>query len=78
MIIIDIPYIETNELKSRVINNITIDGKIHKIWFEVDNEYKDFLCVERDDAYLIGVLGFAMRNNHNILCKTPITDELLY
>ena len=78
MIIIDIPYIETNELKSRVINNITIDGKIHKIWFEVDNEYKDFLCVERDDAYLIGVLSFAMRNNHNILCKTPITDELLY
>lgn len=79
MIIIKKPtIIETEKNKVREYCEIEIDSDVKKIWFEVDSKYKDYLVTDRADAYVIGLLNYAMKNNYNIKCEIPVTDELLY
>ncbi len=78
MIQIERIYITETENKTRCICETSIDGIERNIWFEVDKEYGDYLCCERADAYIIGLLSFAMREDHDIVSKIPVTEELLY
>ena len=78
MIIIEKPYITEANGKSRLVADIIVDDKTKQVFFEVENEYAKYLCYERSDAFLIGILNYAMRFNHNIICKAPVTEELLY
>lgn len=79
MIIINEPRIKRLKKNySRLTCDISIDKKIKKIWFEVDTKYEKYLTHERADAFLIGILSFAMRNSHDIKCCAPVTEELLY
>lgn len=78
MIIFDKPYITSTDSFSQLRCKVSIDGKADEIWFEVDNEYRQFLCDERSDAYLIAALNFAMRNGHDITCTAPVTESLLF
>ncbi len=72
------PYIEKQNGYTRC-NCEIIFGKEKKLlWFEVEEKYSDYLCVERGDAYLIGLLHWAMQHNEDIKCDVPITEELLY
>lgn len=59
-------------------NTVTIDGKIQNLWFKVDAKYGEYLCHERNDAYLIACLNYAMRNHHDIVSLNPVTEDLLY
>ena len=78
MITIEQPYITELDGKSKLVADIIVDDKTKQVFFEVNNEYAKYLCYERSDAFLIGVLNYAMRFNHNIVCKAPVTEELLY
>lgn len=78
MINIKEPYVFNNNGKSRCICPIVINGIEKDIWFEVDSVYEEYLVTERVDAYVIGLLHYAMSNNHDIKCEVPVTDELLY
>lgn len=79
MIIIKNPtVVETEKNKVRQYCEIEIESDVKKIWFEVDSKYKEYLVTDRADAYVIGLLNYAMRNNHDIKCDIPVTDELLY
>ena len=79
MLFIDQPYIEKNQNKSRLVCNINIDQtEKQTIWFEVDEKYEKYLCTERSDAYIIGLLNWAMRTHHDITCKTPVSEDLLF
>lgn len=78
MIKIGVPYIEKGEEYSKLNCNVIIGEKENKIWLEVDKIYNDYLCTERCDAYVIGVLNYAMRNHMDITSEIPITGELLY
>lgn len=70
-----VKYIGNNAILE---NDIVINGKKQVIWFKVDEEYGKYLCHERNDAYLIACLNFAMRNNHDIVSQGPITEDLLF
>jgi len=48
------------------------------LWFEVDGSYGQYLCAERSDAFLIGLLNFAMRKHWDIRCEAPVGWQLLY
>lgn len=63
---------------SRVSSALDIDGKKFDLWFEVDLAYAEYLLYERGDAFVIGVLPYALRNNHDITCTMPCTMELIY
>ncbi len=79
MLFIGSPYIERKADKSRLVCDIEIDDKeTRSVWFEVDREYEQYLCTERSDAYVIGLLNWAMRARHDMTCATPISEELLF
>ena len=78
MIKITQPWIEHKNGKSRCYCDIFIEKNKKTIWFEVEEEYGDYLCTERADAYVIGMLNWAMRENKNIKSEIPVTEELLY
>ncbi len=76
--ILGIPEIIENEKTSRLVCNVTVGKEVREIWFEVDKEYGQYLCADRVDAFVIGLLSWAMRNGEDIICKAPITEMLLY
>lgn len=78
MITIGKPIIIQKEIKSRLQAEFNIDGKVNTVWFDVEKEYGNYLCYERADAFVIGVLNYAMRNGHDIQCVAPMGEELHY
>lgn len=79
MIVISKPYIEKNGDLSRLCSEILIDGKASTIWYEVEKEYEAFLCYEKADAFLVGLLPLAMAFKHNIEIKgAPISEKLYW
>jgi hypothetical protein len=78
MIIIELPVVLVNKDKARLQVDISIDGHNKTVWFEVDREYKEFLCYERSDAFVVALLSYAMRNGHDIICKAPLGEDLFY
>lgn len=78
MIILNKPYIKKEKNKSRLVFDFKIDEEKKQIWFEVNNEYSKYLSDDRVDAIVIGLLNYAMKNNHDIKSDSYITEELLY
>ena len=78
MIFLHKPYIKEDKKTSRLIFDVDIDSEKKQVWFQVDNEYKEYLCDDRIDAILVGLLSYAMRNNHDFESDSYITEELKY
>lgn len=54
-------------------------GDVSKeVEFSTDAEYAQYLCYERSDAFLIGMLSVAMRERCDIYCEAPVTRELIH
>lgn len=68
------PYIDNN----RLYFDLKIDKETKTVWFEVEKEYEKYLCDDRVDAIVVGLLHYAMVNNHDIKSNSYITEELLY
>lgn len=50
----------------------------HTLYYEVESAYKDYLCTERIDAFVLGLLGTAMNLNCNIKSSCEISEKILY
>ena len=48
------------------------------LWFGVPIEYKKYLCAERDDAFLVAMLWYAMVTGSDIECKAPISEKMAF
>ncbi|MCQ2353222.1 MAG: hypothetical protein MJ033_07070 [Victivallaceae bacterium] len=70
---------DTARIETIVTENFP-DGKSidHCLWCETGIEYAEYLCTERCDALLIGLLPYAILKGHDISSDTPATLELLY
>lgn len=64
--------------RSLLSTEIEVDNQKKPILVSVEKEYGKFLSPERADYALVGLLAYAMRNKHDIICEAPVTDELLY
>lgn len=62
--------------KSRLSADVVEDGEVHPLWFEVDDKYGKYLCDERSDAFVIGLLHYALRYGHDIVSDVPMTRRL--
>ncbi len=78
MITIGVPYVIDQFAKSRLVAEININGVVTEVWFEVDQEYREYLTWERSDAFVIGILHYAMCHGHDITCKQCLSEELYY
>ena len=74
------PVLSYNGGKARVTASINLqsEGGAKSLWFEVDDEYGKYLCSERGDAYLIGLLWYAMFHQYDMELEVPVTGELLH
>lgn len=68
--------ITSTEGKSRLSADVVQDGEIHPLWFEVDDKYGKYLCDERSDAFVVGLLHYALREGHDIVSDVPMTRRL--
>ena len=60
----------------RMSANVDVDGIKTPLWVEVSEEYGDYLCAERSDAFLLGLLHYALEFGHDIKCLAPVTKRL--
>ncbi len=73
------PRIERNGERVRLIADIDLgNGDVRPLWAEVDACYGKYLCTERSDAFLIGLLHYAMLNHYDVACEAPVTAEILF
>lgn len=72
------PWVETIAGKTIQHCLIRLDDIEKDVTFAVDEKYGKYLCSERSDAYLIGLLSFAMRERCDFICEAPISSELLH
>ena len=72
------PHIGGGEKKTRLVADISVDGEIRIVWAEVDDTYRDYLCHERSDAFVVGLLHWAMLHGHDIECEAPMGEFLYY
>jgi len=77
-IFISHPYLTTENNKVRLSADVTIDGQIKTLWSETDEVYRQFLMVERSDAFLCAILPFAMRAGKDIFCEAPVSEQFLH
>lgn len=78
MIHIGKPYIINTDTEDRLVCDVEENGDKKQIWFSVEKEYGKYLCYEVADAFLIGLLSYAMRKEKNIESDAPISEILLY
>lgn len=72
------PCIENKDGVTYLLCKVKLDNIEKEIFFSVEEEYADFLCYERGDAYLIGLLNLAMRERCDIHSEAPLTAELVH
>ncbi len=88
-IVISKPYIQECESEIfgdavRLCANITmLDPNTHiektkECYFEFDENYKKYLCPERSDAFVMGLLSSAMELDMDIEFEAPISERLYY
>ena len=46
------------------------------VWFSVSAEYRDYLCCERSDAFIIAFLWYAMITGSDICFEVPVSKKL--
>lgn len=59
-------------------NTSYINENSFNLWYSVPCRYKEYLCFERSDAFVVALLYFAMLSGEDIKSLVPITDKLLY
>ncbi len=78
MIIIGEPKIIKSDSKVRLSCPIEMNNEIKDLWLEVDKKYGKYLVKDRCDAFLAAMLPIAMRNKKDIICNSPVSEELLH
>jgi hypothetical protein len=78
MITIKHPVVTIQNGKARLSADIAVGNSVRTVWFEVEERFGSYLCYERSDGFLIGLLNWAMREKHDIACEAPVGEELLY
>ena len=48
------------------------------LWFAVPIEYKDYLCAERSDAFVVAMLWYAMITGSDIESIAPMSEKMVF
>lgn len=78
MIIFKKPELTIEKDKAVVTCEVLIDNKKKEIFYEIDKKYKDYLCLDRSDAFIISAIHYAMKHHHDITCDIPLTSSIYH
>jgi len=76
--VIATPYIEKREGAVRLCSKLSLPESELILFYEVDDDYGNYLCDDRCDAFLVVALEYAMFYNLDITCEAPVSSRLLY
>ena len=76
MIRIGTPSVIQTDTGWRLVAEIDVDSHKTSLWFETTEQYAKYLCFERGDAFVLGLLHYAMRYGHDVVSDAPLTDRL--
>ena len=62
--------------QTRLCADIERGGEKRTLWFGVEDQYAKYLLHERSDAFVIGLLQYAIRNGHDIESEAPMTKRI--
>lgn len=78
-IIIKKPYIKKVNTGVRLCSDIILtDGNLKTMYFEVEDAWQKYLCVETSDCFLVGLLNYAFSKGYDIECEGVVNERLLY
>lgn len=77
-LVIGRPYITNIGRVFRLQSEILSDSFKKTYYFEVEENYGKYLCFERSDAFVVGLLYFSMVHGFNIICEAPLSERLYY
>ena len=64
---------------SLIESEILLDGKfLYNMWFKVENDYKEYLCTENSNSFLISLLPFLIKHEYDIEVEGKISSKLYY
>lgn len=80
MITIENIHIEEIGKYSRLCACIKVDGEIENtVWYEVEKRWAQYLCDECADAFVVGILPFAMAFKHDIaIVGKPVSEKMYW
>lgn len=78
MITFQKPKINVKNDKAIMTCEVLIGNETKEIFYEIDKEYKDYLCIERSDAFIIAAVYYAMKHHHDITSDIPLTSSIYY
>lgn len=61
-----------------MINPNTGKRETKECYFEFEKNYENYICDERSDAFVMGLLSSAMENGMDIEFEAPISEQLYY
>lgn len=73
---IGVPFLRTNGDKTQLVAEIREDNNTFELWYETEKEYACFLCPERIDAFVVGILPYAMKKSLDIVSDATISEKL--
>ena len=69
--------INDNEYYS-LCSDIHFENHISKLFFRVEAKYKEYICFENADAFLVALFPLAIFTGENIVSEAPISERLYY
>ncbi|MFZ7942508.1 hypothetical protein [Neobacillus sp. 19] len=72
------PNILSGENGVRIQAEFEINGTIDVLWYEVESKYGQYLTYERLDGFLVGLLLYALKNEHDIQILGPVSESLFF
>ena len=48
------------------------------MWYRFPVKFKEYVCPERGDAFMVGLLYYAMINNYDMEINVPVSERLLF
>lgn len=73
-----LPLLKDGEIETRVECTILIDNREEVLYYSTPVEWGKYLTFERADAFLLGVLQYAMKEGHDIEVKAPISERFYF
>jgi len=78
MITIGMPRIEEKTRNAVLSANISLYQEDFDIWYSVPIEYREYLCKEKSDAFLVAMLVFAMSKGEDVKCEQAVSEKLYF
>ena len=78
MIYVHKAFVLRENEKLKINCEIDIDGERRTLFFIVDAAYEVYITIDRADAFLVMLFYFAMRDGHDLVFESPLSEQLLY